>query len=171
MAIDILIMVGVAALLILGFVGCVVPALPGPLLSFGGVLIAHFFTDFVSFSNNQLILMGALALFVQILDQVVPVIGTKKFGGTKYGTWGSVIGLIIGLFFLPTIPPLGVFTILVGPFVGAFVGEKMGGGDNHQAMRSAVGSLLGFVAGTLMKIIIASYITIALIINLVKNAF
>ena len=97
---------------------------------------------------------------VQVLDFVVPAWGTKKFGGSRSGTWGSIIGLITGLFFLPALGPFGIFTILGGPFLGAFIGEKIEGKDQDGALRAAFGSFVGFLAGTFMKLVASTIIAV-----------
>lgn len=167
---DILISVLLIALIFLGFIGCIVPAIPGPVFNYTAMLIGHFFVSYLHFENSQLWIAGIFAIGVQILDQIVPVIGTKKFGGTKYGVRGSIIGLIAGIIVLPilgiTLGPFGIIGILAGPFVGAYLGEKYNGQDNDRAMRSAVGSFLGFAAGTIMKFTVAIGITIVMIMNI-----
>lgn len=150
-------------IMLLGFIGCLLPILPGPPLSFIGVLILHF-TKFADFTGGELLFLGLLALIVQVLDYIVPVWGTKKFGGSKYGTWGSVIGLIAGIIVLPilglTIGPFGIIGILGGPFVGALIGEKIAGKDSDKAMKAAFGSFIGFLTGTFMKLVSSTIITI-----------
>jgi uncharacterized protein YqgC (DUF456 family) len=157
-------------LLLLGLLGCIIPVLPGPPLSFIALLLAHF-TRFANFENNVLITLGIIALVVQILDYIVPVWGTKKFGGTKYGTWGSIIGLLAGIFVLPAlgivIGPFGLITILAGPFFGALIGEKIGGRDNDKAMKAAIGSFIGFLTGTLMKLATSIVITVYFVKELI----
>jgi uncharacterized protein YqgC (DUF456 family) len=167
---DIVLVIVAALLLFIGIMGCIIPAIPGPIISFVGMIIFHM-TDFVEYSTTMLVLVGIAVVVIQIIDQVVPVYGTKKFGGTKYGTWGSIIGLICGLFFLPAIGPFGIITILGGPFLGAYIGEKINGQDNEQALRSAVGSFLGFMAGTLIKLAVAIFITIQVVSDFIQAVF
>ena len=155
---DYLLLILSIVILLLGFIGCVLPFLPGPPLSFIGILILQF-TRFADLTPGTLLFLGGLALIVQILDYIVPAWGTKKFGGTKYGAWGSILGLIAGLFFLPAIGPFGIITILGGPFVGALIGEKIAGKDSDKAIRAAFGSFVGFLTGTLMKLISSAIIT------------
>ena len=154
-------------LLILGFLGCVLPVLPGPTLSFAGALLLHF-TRFGHYTPADFLIMIIPAVIVQILDYIVPVWGTKKFGGTRYGTWGSAIGLVAGLFFLPAIGPFGLITVLGGPFLGAYIGEKLAGQDSNKALRSAFGSFIGFLAGTMMKLASSLLITIYFIREIIQ---
>ena len=85
-------------------------------------------------------------MVVTALDYVIPLLGTRKYGGSKYGVWGSTIGLIAGFW----MGPLG---IIIGPFIGAFVGEMIASSNTEHAMRAAWGSFVGFLFGTLIKLI------------------
>jgi len=154
-------------LIILGFLGCVLPVLPGPTLSFVGALLLHF-TRFADFTLTDFLIMIIPAVIVQILDYIVPVWGTKKFGGTKYGAWGCAIGLVAGLFFLPAIGPFGLMTVLGGPFLGAYIGEKLAGQDSNKALRAAFGSFIGFLAGTMMKLASSLLITIYFVREIIQ---
>jgi uncharacterized protein YqgC (DUF456 family) len=131
-------------LMILGIIGCLVPVLPGPPFSFVGLILLHF-SRFGHFTNTTLIILGIIAVVVTILDYIVPVWGTKKFGGSKYGTRGATIGLIIGIF-------LGPMGIVLGPFIGAFVGEMIFKDDMAYAFKAGFGSLLGFLTGIGLKL-------------------
>ena len=144
----------VAGLLILsGIVGSVVPVLPGPPLGFMGILVLHF-TAYADFSTTFLIVFGIIAMAITVVDYLVPAWGTKKFGGTKYGRNGAMVGIIAGLFFFP---PLG---IILGPFVGAFVGELIhDSADTSKALKSGLGSFVGFLLGTGLKLIISLIFT------------
>ena len=153
--------------MIAGFLGCLLPVLPGPPLSYAALVIINF-THYATIEISIFIFLGIITVIVLVLDYVVPVWGTKKFGGSKYGTWGSVIGLIAGLFFLPAIGPFGIITVLGGPFVGALIGEKMAGKDSHTAMRAAFGSFIGFLAGTFMKLVCAGIISFYFIRELIN---
>ena len=167
---DILISIVLITLVLVGFIGCIVPAIPGPVLNFTAMILGHFFASYMHFDNSKLWIAGIFAVGVQLLDQIVPVLGTKKFGGTKYGVRGSIIGLIVAILVLPILGvsfgPLGITGILAGPFIGAYLGEKYSGQDNDRAMRSAVGSFLGFAAGTIMKFTVAIGITVVMIVNI-----
>ena len=136
-------------LLLLGFAGVILPILPGLPLSYVGILVLHF-TDAVEFTPEFLMFWAVLVVVVQVLDYFIPVWGTKKFGGSKRGVWGSAIGLIVGLFF----GPIG---IILGPFVGAFLGELTANKSSKDAFRAAWGSFVGILIGTSLKLIVAGF--------------
>jgi len=164
---DILLLIIAILLLLAGFLGCFLPILPGPPLSYLAMLLIHF-TRFGDIEFPVFVFLGILTVVVQVLDFLVPAWGTKKYGGTKYGSWGSILGLIIGLFFLPAIGPFGLLTILGGPFAGAYLGEKIAGQDSNAALRAAYGSFIGFLAGTFMKLVCSGIITFYCIKELVN---
>ena len=147
----VLIVLGVV-LIIGGILGCVLPVLPGPPLSYIGLLLLHF-TQRYQFSTRFLIIWAIITTVVYVLDYVIPSWGTKKFGGSKRGIWGSMIGLVIGLFFFP---PYG---IIIGPFLGAIIGELTSGKDSGTALKSGFGAFIGFLAGTLLKLIASGMMT------------
>lgn len=148
---DLLLIILGVIFVIVGILGCFLPILPGPPISFIALLFLQW-TEKAPFSNETLWTWGLITVAVTALDYIVPVYGTKKFGGTKRGVWGSTIGLVVGLFFFP---PLG---IIIGPFVGAFLGEMSNGNvDNKSALRSAFGSFVGFLVGTLLKLIASAW--------------
>ena len=138
-------------LMIIGIIGCLVPVLPGPPLSFTGLLILHF-TGFAEFGTRLLVILGLIALTVAIFDYLVPIWGTKKFGGTRYGIRGATVGLIVGLFFGPP-------GIIIGPFIGAVIGELIYRDDFNYALRAGLGSLMGFMAGIGLKLATSLIIT------------
>jgi len=143
---DILLIVLGALFIISGVLGCVLPIIPGPPLSYIGLLLLHF-TERYQFSSKFLIIWAIITVVVYVLDYLIPAWGTKKFGGSKRGIFGSIIGLVIGMFFFPP------FGIIIGPFIGAVVGELTIGKDSGAALKSGFGSFLGFLAGTLLKLI------------------
>lgn len=144
------IIIGIVLILV-GIIGAIIPGIPGPIVSFAALLLMQL-KDEAPYAEEFMLVMGLIAVGVTVLDYVVPIWGTKKFGGTKKGVWGSTIGLIIGIFFL-SLGPFGIVGILLGPFIGAYIGESMGGQDSRVAMRSAIGSFMGFLAGTMMKLV------------------
>ncbi len=131
--------------LLLGLAGSVVPALPGVPLSFLGLLILHW-TENVEFSSTFLWVWAGITVLTLVADYFIPAWGTKRFGGSRYGVWGTTIGLVIGLFF-------GPWGIVLGPFVGALVAELIAGKQSHEALKAALGSFIGFLMDTLLKVI------------------
>lgn len=162
-------------LAIVGIIGAIVPGLPGPPISWAALLLLYIADEASAVSIEMLVVTGIFAVLITVLDYVVPAWGTKRFGGTKAGTRGSTIGLIVSVFVLPllgiAIGPFGIVGILAGPFVGAYLGEKWSGNDDHQALRSAIGSFVGFLAGTLMKLTYGIIIIVLLVKNLLASPF
>jgi len=143
---DIFLIISGSLLMILGIAGCLLPILPGPPLSYLGLIAIHF-TSKIDFSSKFLISWGIIVTLVSILDYVIPIWGTKFFGGSKYGVWGSMAGLLAGLF----IPPIG---IIIGPFIGAVAGEMLAG-NKQNAFKAGFGSFIGFIAGTVVKMLVS----------------
>ncbi len=135
-------------LILLGVAGAIIPILPGPPLSYIGIILLHLTTKY-QFTSKFLIIWAVLTIGVYILDYFIPIWGTKKFGGSKRGVWGSIIGLIVGIFFFP---PIG---IIIGPFIGAVLGELSVGKNSKDALKSGLGSFIGFLTGTLLKLIVS----------------
>lgn len=146
---DIFLIILSALCLCIGFLGCFLPILPGPPISYVGLLLLHF-TDRIQFTVTELLVWFAIMIVAQILDSVVPALGSKYSGGSKQGSWGAFIGSIIGLFFLP-------WGLIVGPFLGAVIGELLGNQNLSRALKSGIGSLLGFLFGTVLKCIVSLY--------------
>lgn len=133
-------------LIIAGIIGSFLPVLPGPPISYLGLLLLQLTGGF-PFSTGFLVGWALLVLVIMLVDNAIPAWGTRRFGGSAYGVWGSIIGLTVGLF---VFTPVG---IIAGPLAGAFIGELVGGKTSERAFRSALGSFVGFLAGTLIKVI------------------
>jgi len=136
--------------IILGIIGSFIPVLPGPITSWVGLLLIHL-TNAVPYNWTFILSTLVIAVVVYILDYIIPALGTKKFGGSKYGIIGTTVGLLVGLIFLG---PLG---IIIGPFIGAFIGELIHDNENsNRALKAAFGSLIGFLFSTGLKFIVSS---------------
>jgi uncharacterized protein YqgC (DUF456 family) len=149
--------------LLAGLLGSVIPALPGPPLGYIGLLLLQW-SGYGNYSGAFLWLWAAITVAITIMDNLLPALMTKKFGGSRAAVFGSVLGLIVGMIFFA---PLG---LLVGPFLGAFSGElihnfiKSNESDsaadksagNIKALKAALGAFLAFIVGTGAKLIIAS---------------
>lgn len=163
-------------LLATGLIGSVVPAIPGPPLSYAGLLLLQW-SGRGGFSVTFLVIWGAITVVVTVSDYILPAWLTKKFGGSKMAVTGSILGLIAGVFFFP---PLG---LLAGPFVGALIGELLhnqtqakrrlensgepltsdanvaadsNASGNANALIAALGAFLAFILGTGAKLITGS---------------
>ncbi len=146
-----LIAIGILFLL-MGIGGAIIPILPGPPMSYIGLLMLHFTGKF-SFESDFLWIWAGITIAVYLADYIIPAWGTKTFGGSKRGIIGSIVGLIIGLIFFPP------FGIIIGPFVGAVAGELLAGKETHEAIKSGFGSFIGFLAGTILKLIASGMMT------------
>lgn len=155
---DVVLIVISFLLIIVGLLGCILPVLPGPPLAYIGLLLAHF-TDKIEYSVTQLVAWLVLVIILQVLDYVTPMLGSKYTGGGEYCNRGCIAGTILGLFFMP-------WGIIVGPFVGAVLGEMLGGKDLQQSIKAGFGTFLGIVFGTLLKIVFCFYFLYELVASL-----
>ena len=142
--------IGAIILILIGIVGSVVPGLAGPPFSWAGLLLLGLSTA-ADYSLTFLIITAVVAVIITIMDYVVPSISTKKHGGSKAGVWGCNIGLIISIVGLP-FGPQGIIGVIFWPFVGALVGELLGGKKSREALRAAWGAFVGFLCGTGLKL-------------------
>ena len=148
----IIIVLLIAVLLSLtGIVGAIVPALPGPPLSFASLLTVYFICP-GTISTELLIWMLVLTIIVSVLDYVAPIWLTKVGGGSKAAIWGSTLGLIAGLFFMP-------IGLIVGPLAGAFFGEMTNNSSLGKATRVALMSFISFLLTTGAKLVISALMT------------
>ena len=146
-------------LLVLGLLGSMIPGLPGPPLSFIGILLIHFFTG-TQFSTSFLLTWAFIVILVFLLDYFMQVLGVKKFGGGRKAIIGTFLGLFAGFSF----PPIG---LLIGPFIGAFFGALLEvQDDNTRALKVAIGSFIGFVTGTILKLMVSSVLLYYAISNI-----
>ncbi len=141
-----LVVIGLLCVLV-GILGSFLPVLPGLPISWLGLLFVHL-TSVVSINYTFLGIWLAVAVIILLLDYIIPAMGTKKFGGSKYGVYGTTLGLIAGMFF----PPLG---FVIGPFVGAYVGEMLYQQNSKVAAKAAWGAFVGFLASSFMKFIMS----------------
>lgn len=138
-------------LILLGLAGAFLPVIPGLPFSYAGLLVIHF-SGVAQFSTFFLIAWGIVIVTILILENALPAYTSAKFGGTVYGVTGSTIGMILGMLFFP---PLGFF---LGTLIGAFVGEMIYKQDVKVALKSAWGSFIGFLTGTMLKVTVAAMI-------------
>ena len=152
---DIALLVIAFILMLIGIIGCIVPGLPGTPIAYAGLWIAQI-TERVDFSWQFLLIWGIVTVIISALDYIVPAWGTKRYGGTKWGVWGSTIGVFVGLF-------AGPWGVILGPLVGAVIGELLGGKAAQEALRAGWGSFIGILFGTILKLIACGLMITALI--------
>ncbi len=136
-------------LIVVGLIGAFLPVIPGLPFSYLGLFVLHL-AGVTTYSTTFLVVWAIVIVAILVLENLIPAYTTKKFGGTVYGATGSMIGMILGMFFMP---PIGFF---LGSLVGAFLGELLYKQDVHVALRSAWGSFLGFLTGTMIKTFVAA---------------
>lgn len=144
-----LLLLGLACMLV-GILGSFLPVLPGPPISWLGLLFLVL-TQGVPNDWWMLGITAVAAIVVVALDYWIPALGTRKFGGSRAGMLGTVIGLLVALIF----PVLGLIGVILWPFIGALVGEIINKSDRKTALKAAFGSFLGFLTGTFLKFMVS----------------
>jgi uncharacterized protein YqgC (DUF456 family) len=129
-----------------GIVGCILPFIPGPPLSFLSLILLSWAKGWEPFSVRFLVIMSLLTALLTVLDYLVPAGGAKKYGASRAGIWGSILGMPLGLFFFP---PWG---ILIGGIFGAFLGELLAGKEGSRALQASWGVFIGYIASTSLKL-------------------
>lgn len=133
-------------LALLGLIGCLLPVIPGPPISFVALIVLSYAKNWEAFSVTFLVVMGVLTVVVVALDYIVPAGGAKKYGASRTGVAGSIIGMLAGIFIFP---PWGLF---FGAFVGALVGELFARKGSKEALRAGWGVFVGIMVGTGLKL-------------------
>jgi len=152
-----LIIIGII-LMIVGFIGCFVPVLPGPPLAYISLLLLQIGPE-KPFTLKLMLITGGIVIVVTVLDYIIPAIGTKKWGGSRYGIIGAIVGVVVGLFF----PPFG---LLIFPLLGAMAGEIIKGANTEKAFKSAFGTLVGLLMGTFLKFSVTVFLAYLFFTNL-----
>jgi uncharacterized protein YqgC (DUF456 family) len=142
---DILLYVLSVLLVLAGLAGTVFPALPGLPLMLGGFALAGWVDGFQHVGAVTLGILGVLAVIGLGIDFVAGLLGAKATGASRQALWGAFAGSLVGLFF--TLPG-----VILGPLIGAAIGEFLARRDVYQAGKVGLGTFLGFVVGTVAKI-------------------
>ena len=151
------------ALGIVGIIGSIAPGLPGPPMSWLGMLALYIWGGGTNaaqepMSTTFLLVWLGIVIVVSILDYIVPGYFTKVTGGSKYGGWGAIAGLFLGLIY----PPVGM---ILGSLIGAFVAELLfAGKDTATSLKSAFGAFLGFLFGTGLKLTVSAVMLFYLVV-------
>lgn len=145
-------------------VGTILPVLPGLIISFAGLLLYKFGAN-ANLPMIWIYLFGALTLVSAVLNYVIPAKTNRKYGGTKWGSIGSVVGTILGMIFIPI--PLG---FLIGMFAGVFIGELLhDSSDKKKAFNSTKGAFIGFLYGTGFNLMVGLAMFLVVVIDIIKN--
>jgi uncharacterized protein YqgC (DUF456 family) len=147
---DILLIIIGIILIVTAFIGCVLPALPGPPLGYLALILLQFGST-SPFSTNYLLILGAVIAGIFALDYLLPVFGAKVFGVSKYGTWGSFIGMIIGLIFFPP------FGLIIGVILGAVIGELAAGKEKSDALKAGAATFALTILMMIIKLSLVGY--------------
>ena len=149
-------------LLLTGLVGCILPVLPGPPISYAGMILLWWARDWQaeSFGWPAMIVLGLLTVIVTVLDFVVPAWGAKRYGASRSGVWLSLLGMLVGMVFFPP------FGMLVGAFAGALAGELMAGRREGEAARAAWGVFIGTMVGVWLKLVVSLAMLVIYVIEL-----
>lgn len=145
--------------MILGIVGSIMPAMPGPILGFLGMVFLYYGKP-GAISVSSLIVFGAIVVFLILIDYLVPFLGAKFSGASKKGLLGAIVGSLIGVV---AFPPLGIF---IGAFLGAVLGELIGGKETPQAIKAGVGTLIGSVSMIILQTLFSLFLAIYFFIKL-----
>ncbi len=145
MSLDVLLWILAAVLVLIGLAGSVLPALPGVPLVFTGLFIAAWAGEFARVSWPTLLLLGLLTLLSFVIDFAATALGAKRVGATRLAIIGALLGTLAGVF-------LGLPGLIIGPFLGAVIGELLSHGQVQQATRAGLATWMGLLFGTLAKL-------------------
>src|SRR5665648_306446 len=131
---------------IIGIIGCIFPALPGPPLSYAALILLQFAKEEPVFSTSFLVRFAVLTVIVSLIDYFLPLLGAKLYGATKYGIWGAIIGMIAGTIFFPP------FGMILGVFIGATIGELIAGKENSMALKAGMATFIGSIIAVFIRL-------------------
>jgi hypothetical protein len=146
---------------IIGIIGVILPALPGIVLNYIALILLYIAKGEVKFSLRMIIVFGMLTLLVTLLDYILPLLGARKYGASRMGIWGAVMGMLLGIIFFPP------FGIIFGLLIGAFVGELIAGKHQSQAFKAGFATFLGSLTSMVVKLLLAIVMTVYFLINLI----
>ncbi len=147
---EILLLIAALLVMLIGLIGVIVPIVPGlPLIWFAALSYA-LLTDFHSISREFLFYSAVLVLVVTLLQYLFTLYGAKRFGASRWGTFGAFVGMIAGLF-LGSIPG-----IILGPLIGAIIFELLVGKTFSQSLHAGLGTFIGFLFGTISQLIVSA---------------
>jgi len=143
-----------------GLLGCILPAIPGPPISFLSLLVLSFAKDWEPFNATFLVIMAGITALLTLSDYVLPTLFAEKYGASRSGIWGSVAGMLVGVLLFP---PWGV---LLGAFVGAIIGELIAGKMGKTALLIGWGVLVGNMVSIGFKLSFSGFVLVVYIMNM-----
>jgi len=148
---------------VIGVIGCIFPAIPGPPLSYAALILLQFAKEEPVFSKSFLVRFAIFTIVVSLGDYFLPLLGAKKYGTSKYGIWGAIIGMTAGIIFFPP------FGMIIGIFVGAILGELIAGKENSMALKAGLATFIGSMAAVLIKLSLSVVMAFYFFIYLFKG--
>ncbi len=136
--------------MLLGAAGTILPVIPGAPLIFLAALGYGFYEDFQHINITILGILFFLTVISLVIDYFSGVVGAKKYGATKYGSWGCFLGGILGVIIF------NILGLLIGPFIGAVIGEIIGGKKPDEAFKVGLGTVVGLAGGAFLKFVLAA---------------
>jgi len=140
-------------LVLLGLAGSILPILPGPPLGFIGLFLLALLRHFSPpLTPALIIILAVVTIFVVVMDYIIPLLGARRYGASKWAVWGSVLGMAIGIFLSP-------FAMLAGAFAGAVVVEWLAGKKKGEAFRAGWGVVMGALFATVLRLAVSGVMT------------
>ncbi len=149
--------------LVVGIVATFTPVPPAVPVAWAGLLLARL--GGAAISTSVLVWAAVIGVALMVLDYVIPLLTTKRFGGSKYGVWGCTIGLLLSVIGLP-FGPTGLVGVFFWPFVGALIGEYIKQQELRPALRSAFGAFIGIMTGSLAKVLYGVALIVIVVVKL-----
>lgn len=151
--------------LLVGVVAVFTPVPPAVPVAWLGLLLARLST-LAPIGTAALVWSAVVGVLLMVLDYVIPLLTTRRFGGTSWGVWGCTIGLLVAVVGLP-FGPTGLVGVFFWPFAGAFAGEMLKQHELRPALKAAIGSFIGIMTGSVAKVVYALVLTVMVIVALV----
>ncbi|MDD5015420.1 MAG: DUF456 domain-containing protein [Atribacterota bacterium] len=149
--------------IIIGIVGCIFPAIPGPPLSYAALILLQFAKEEPVFSKSFLVRFAVFTIIVSLIDYFLPLLGAKLYGTSKYGIWGAIIGMMAGIIFFPP------FGMILGIFIGAIIGELIAGKENSMALKAGLVTFIGSIIALFIRLSLSLVMTFYFFIYLIKG--
>ncbi|MEY4862493.1 MAG: hypothetical protein RLZ51_588 [Pseudomonadota bacterium] len=131
-----------------GLAGTVLPALPGIVLVFAGIVLGAWIDDFTRISVWTVVICGLLTLAAWAIDYLAALVGAKRAGASGLALLGAAVGTVLGIFG-------GLIGLLFLPLAGAAIGQFLSEGNARRAASVGLATWIGLMLGTIAKVVIA----------------